>query len=95
VSTLEKFEHECQECGEVIYSYSAQGRDTMLRLHQIQHNMDRIRKTAEFDEKRRVQPVNHNIFKLSRIDAGFLKTRGILVDDNTEIDWNQEPVYDS
>jgi hypothetical protein len=85
---LERFEQTCSECGEIIYSYSAQGRDTLVRIHNIRHDAERIEKTKHFDEQLRVRPRNYNIFEITRVDVGFLKTRGILVEETISIDWS-------
>jgi hypothetical protein len=82
---LEKFERICLACGEVIYSYTEQSCDTLFRIHESKHEIERIRNMAAFDEVLKKQPRDYNILKITRVDAGFLKTRGILVDDEMEI----------
>jgi hypothetical protein len=91
---LERYEHVCLACGEVIYSYSPVGRDTLVRIHDMDHEKERIRNMVAFDEAfKKKPPKNYNALKVSRFDAGFLKTRGIKLDDEIEIDWGQEPKY--
>jgi hypothetical protein len=82
---LEKFERVCLACGEVIYSYTSSSCDTLFRIHESKHEIERIRNMAAFDEALKKQPGDYNILKITRVDAGFLKTRGILVDDEMEV----------
>ena len=83
---LEKFERICLACGEVIYSYTQQSCDTLYRIHESKHETERLRNMAAFDSALRVGPKkNYNILKINLVDVGFLKTRGIMIDDEMEI----------
>lgn len=83
---LEKFERVCLACGEVIYSYTSSSCDTLFRIHESRHEIERIRNMSAFEEALKKQPKkDYNILKITRVDVGFLKTRGILVDDEMEV----------
>ena len=83
---LEKFEKVCLACGEVIFSYTSQSCDTLYRIHESKHEIERLRNMTAFDDALRVGPKkDYNILKINRVDVGFLKTRGIMIDDEMEI----------
>src|SRR5271166_5171950 len=69
-----------------ISSYSEVGLDTLIRFHTEEHKLEEIRRVREFDEAQKKQ-VKKDLSKLqiTVIDIGFLKTRGIAIDDDMEL----------
>jgi hypothetical protein len=69
-----------------ISSYSEPGLDTLIRFHSEEHKLQEMRRVREFDEAQKKQ-AKKDISKLqiTVIDIGFLKTRGIAIDDDMEL----------
>ncbi len=90
---LEKFEWKCPraECerNPPIFSYSKDGLQALVNVHNMEHEFTRRRHIKEFDEalaKAKVEkPKDYNKLPINVIDIGFLKTRGIKVDDDMEL----------
>jgi hypothetical protein len=94
----EKFEWICprQECRKLITSYTEGGMRLFRDKHIDQHmNEDRavepqpIRKP----EQKKLPPApivikeqDYNILRLTSVDKGFLKTRGVRIDENCVLD---------
>jgi hypothetical protein len=90
---LVKFAYTCHRAGcknPDFYSYSQPGLDVLIRCHEIDHAAEQRRNMQAFDEALRVGPKrNYNTLVINLTDMGFLKTRGIQVDDTMEIDFKR------
>lgn len=68
-------------------SYSELALATMVRNHTTSHNLQEIRRVLEYDIAQKKAEVQKDLNKLeiTVIDIGFLKTRGIAIDDDMEL----------
>lgn len=89
---LNRFQWRCPraECKgkEPIYSYTEMSLDSLIRIHEMEHEFERVRNIRKFDEAKRTQekPKDYNCLKITVIDIGFLKTRGVKIDDDMELE---------
>lgn len=67
-------------------NYSEKGLEVLVRVHKLHHEIERMRHIQKFDRDMLSAPKkDYNGLKISRIDIGFLKTRGIAIDDEMEL----------
>lgn len=93
--TEQKFEWKCprQHCVKEIIAYTERGMRLLAEEHIYKHIREDREKAANMLEGKQEQtamtiyePKDYDILKLTRSDIGFLRTRGIAIDDNIVIE---------
>jgi hypothetical protein len=85
---LEKYSWKCPIllCKYEATVYSQTTLDTLRRIHEKDHDDETRHNALKFDAAKLVEPPkNYNKLKITKFDAGFLKTRFIKIDSDMEI----------
>lgn len=89
---LEKFVWRCPRagCDREIHSYTESSLDALANIHRRMHVEETIQNIRTFEEaKALAPPKDYNKLVINRTDLGFLKTRGILLDQDMEISYEK------
>jgi hypothetical protein len=89
-----QFKWDCTRlaCKKFIAAYTESGMKMLIEEHLAQHrreDMEQGMLSASVSLFR--GPRNHNVLRVTPTDMGFLKTRGIKIDDQMEVDLVSEP----
>jgi hypothetical protein len=87
------FEWTCQRigCKKFIGTYTERGLNLLVEDHMSQHQREDTERGVMSTAMAVFVRKDYNVLRLTPVDMGFLKTRGIKIDDETEVDLVSTP----